>query len=159
MPATKAVDKAPPETLFLHCQTTYKAMLAEAKAVVVPRETDVGFTDYEGEVTENDVVIVWEGMLTSFITGKLNLSVPYYTYIMRALKRMGCVQQLKRGGGTSPSQWRLIKEPVYEDYLEGLPPKTPRPSKDTLQEGINAQVNRRLLRLEKAFDKILEEET
>lgn len=63
-------------------------------------------------------IIVYEGKLTELITQKLYLSVPYYTSITRALKSMGCIRQLRRGGGSSPSQWELIREPTPELWAE-----------------------------------------
>ena len=90
----------------------YAAMLGEANAVV-------------GE--SDNKMVVYEGFLTSLITGKLNLSVPYYTSVMKALKRMGCVRQLRRGGGNSASQWELITEPTIEAFenQREIKPKQP----------------------------------
>lgn len=101
-----------PPALFEHCVNTYNAMMEEAHAVT----TD----DLNGKIDE---VIVYEGFLTQLITGKLNLSVPYYTSIRKALIEMGCIRQLRRGGSTTQSQWELIYEPTLEMFLKKQPVK------------------------------------
>lgn len=80
--------------MYEHCCRTYSMMLSES--------TKVGH------------VVVYEGYLTRLITQKVMLSVPYYGKIRTLLLEMGCVRQLKRGGGNSPSQWELITEPTEE---------------------------------------------
>jgi len=95
-------------SLFGHTQSVYKEMLAQA-------------TQVEAEGTS---MIVYEGMLVNLITSTLNLSVPYYSKCMNTLKGMGCVRQLRRGGGTSKSQWELITEPTsdaFTAFMEGKP--------------------------------------
>ena len=88
--------------LFHHCEDTYHEMLYQAKPEVL-----------DGSDEE---VMVYEGFLTELITNKLNLSVPYYTSITQALKKMGCARQLRRGGSNTQSQWLLIKEPTPEAF-------------------------------------------
>jgi hypothetical protein len=135
-----------PEALFGHCVSVYEEMLKTAKVVPL----------YDQEDT--DEVVVWEGMLTTLITSKLNLSVPYYTSITRALKRMGCIRQIKRGGGTAPSQWELIREPTIELFDESKPLKAkPQDKYSLMQEQLNSQ-NSRLLRLERVLEKIIQEQ-
>jgi hypothetical protein len=92
--AKKDEDVLP--AMFEHCVRTYREMLSEAHGV--------------GDV------IVYEGYLTTLVTQKVNLSVPYYGRIRTLLIDMGCVRQLKRGGGTAPSQWELITEPTEEAF-------------------------------------------
>jgi hypothetical protein len=62
-------------------------------------------------------VIVYEGRLTKLICEDLRYSVPYYTSIRKALQTMGCIRQLRRGGGSTPSQWELITEPTRELFF------------------------------------------
>jgi len=112
-------DDAPP-ALFEHCKNTYQAMLAEAKRVPVNTTADDETVEY---------IVVYEGFPTRLITGKLNLSVPYYTSIRAALLRMGCVRQLRRGGSSTPSQWELIYEPTLEAFLKQVPTKVPKQDK------------------------------
>lgn len=108
--ATEADSKAPP-ALFDHCVNTYQAMLKQAKSVQISPDSE-----------EN--AIVYEGFFTQLITGELHLSVPYYTSISSTLMRMGCIRQLKRGGGTSPSQWELLYEPTLDTFLNSRPKRT-----------------------------------
>jgi len=72
------------------------------------------------ESDEGDDIIVYDGFLTHLISD-LSLSNPYYTFATRALKEMGCVRPLKRGGGRTPSQWQLIKTPTEELFTEAHP--------------------------------------
>jgi hypothetical protein len=90
--------------LYQYCRDVYDKMLAQAFKVGGRDGSD----GYEPEM------IVYEGRLTDLITKEMHLSVPYYTHTMRELKRMGCVRQLRRGGGTSPSQWEMLHEPTPE---------------------------------------------
>jgi hypothetical protein len=147
----KPAGDTSPDSLYLHCLTTYRAMLASATAKVV-------FDGAAGEAGEEKTIIVWEGMLTQFITGELHLSVPYYTKITQALKRMGCVQQLKRGGGTAPSIWELITEPTEELYKNKLAPKKKGVGKDYQFQQQLDDMNRRISIMERAFAKLIDEE-
>jgi len=132
-----------PVALYGHCSITYQTMLSEATAIVIDDRT----------------IVVWEGMLTRLITSQLNLSVPYYTAVTKALKRMGCIQQLKRGGGTAPSQWELLKEPTEELFANAMPNKVPKMDKyQAIQEQLDSQ-NNRILALEKILANIIKEET
>jgi hypothetical protein len=88
---------------LLHCEKVYFKMRQDAT------ET------YEGEVP----MVVWEGFTTRLLK-ELELAVPYYSTIRTALMKMGCIKQLRRGGGTSPSQWELIKEPTLALWHEML---------------------------------------
>jgi hypothetical protein len=94
VPEPKAAD-------WFHCQKVYQAMANESKLV-----------ELDGEEKQ----AVYEGFLTALVTKKLSLSTPYYTKITSLLKAMGCIRQLRRGGGNSPSQWLLVKAPDQEDF-------------------------------------------
>jgi hypothetical protein len=128
-----ADSRAP--ALFGHCQATYEAMLSEATRV---REGDVA-------------MVVWEGFPTKLLKEQLRLSTPYYTSVLRALKRMGSVKQLRRGGSTLPSQWELLKEP---DLVTFLATNVAEPSaQDVRLDGIEQMIRdltRRLERVEVA---------
>lgn len=78
--------------LYEHCCTVYSGMYEKSKV------DDLGRIVYEGHLTKLFV--------------ELRLSVPYYTTVTRELKRMGCVEQIRRGGGGSESQWELIQTPT-----------------------------------------------
>ena len=115
--------------MFEHCSKVYSAMHEEAKRVD----------------TAEGGMIVYEGFLTALVTKKLNLSVPYYTSVMRVLKDMGCVRQLRRGGGTAPSQWMLIREPDEASFTQASPkkekPKPDSPVGDQRFNDLNKRVN------------------
>ena len=96
--------------LYEHCCETYKQMLIESKAIAG---------------AEDAQIIVYEGFLTNLITHKLRKSVPYYGRIRTLLIDMGCIRQLKRGGGTAPSQWEMITEPQEEVFLKVYAPDKP----------------------------------
>src|ERR1700712_664095 len=59
--------------------------------------------------------LIWSGHLTKLFA-ELHLSVPYYTSVTRELKRMGCVQQKRRGGGNAPSEWYVLTAPSEEAF-------------------------------------------
>jgi hypothetical protein len=58
---------------------------------------------------------VYEGHLTNLFR-KLLLSVPYYTEIKNRLISIGCIEQVRRGGGTAMSRWVLWKEPTLDEW-------------------------------------------
>lgn len=110
MPASAELDKAletMPQSvtkgsaIFHHCCTVYAEMDAEASEVM-----------FEGRKAK-----LYEGFLTKLFQDQLNFSQAYYSQVMAELRRMGCVQSIKRGGGTSPSRWVLLQQPTYEIYI------------------------------------------
>jgi hypothetical protein len=105
MTVNSVVDGLKP-SMFMHCEAVYDKMRAEAREVF---EDDVPF-------------VVWEGYLTKLVKS-LNMPSPYYSAIRNALTDMGCIKQLRRGGGNSKSQWEMIKPPVLDAYQE-LPDPT-----------------------------------
>jgi hypothetical protein len=62
---------------------------------------------------EGQPTVVYEGFLTKLVRD-VHLPSPYYTFVTNALQSMGCIQQLKRGGGSTPSQWILRYKPTFE---------------------------------------------
>jgi len=91
--------------MFQHCAEVYDRMLQEAKPKTVNE-------------SEQIVLMIWEGFLTRLITQDLRHSVPYYTAITQALRSMGCIEQIRRGGGSAPSQFVLHKAPTAELWSE-----------------------------------------
>lgn len=140
------VEGAPP-ALFEHCCRTYKEMLRQAKAVVQPTY---------GDEQSAGQIIVYEGFFTQLVTNSLNLSVPYYTNIRQALLRMGCIKQLKRGGGTSPSQWELIYEPTLEAFYNARPSKIPKQTKDDAVQQQILDLSNRVNTLNDQVDGLIE---
>lgn len=150
----------PTPALYDHIKRTYNAMLREAES----RPADDGLS-----------MVVWEGHLTHLIMHQLNLSSPYYTKVTRALRAMGCIRQLRRGGSTGQSLWELIKEPEEASLIALLVPDADgntgisgnqkgqaAGSNATILQQIQQQItdmNTRLLVIEKAFENLIEEET
>lgn len=144
----------PPITLYLHCQRTYELMLSQSKRVEVDAIDSGGSFDEEpSDMT--DTMIVWEGMLTRLIQNELSLSVPYYTSVTRALRNMGCIRQLRRGGGTSPSQWELLHAPDEESFNAQQTEKVTKPDKHAMLQDQLQQLNRRVLDLESNMAQLL----
>lgn len=85
--------------IFKHCELVFRTMSEQAKPLEV----------------EGMEYAVYEGFLTKLFKD-LGLAVPYYTQVMGELKRMKCVRQLKRGGGTSPSKWILFEAPTEQQF-------------------------------------------
>lgn len=139
--------EAPP-ALFIHCNSMYNSMMKEANRLV-----------NDGDVTD---MVVYEGFLTHLVS-KLALSVPYYTFCRRALIDMGCIRQIKRGGGRSPSQWELIRSPSIELFDEANPDNVTKNKKgrtgevDMLKTQIS-DMNNRLLVIEDLLDELIKGE-
>lgn len=146
-------NQEPPVTLYLHCKRAYDHMLSQAKRVVA--DADIKNVDGQIEIGDVNTMIVWEGMLTRLITGDLNLSVPYYSSITKSLKNMGCIRQLRRGGGNSPSQWELITEPTEEMFNSITPKKETKPNKHEMLQDQVAHLNSRVLVLEERVQALL----
>ena len=144
-PGRKSEGDTSPQANYMHCHTVYKAMMDEATM-----RTD--------EDTGRDMV-VWEGMLTTLITGRCSLSIPYYSKITTALKDMGCIRQIKRGGGSAQSVWELITEPTEELYNERpAAKKLPRQDRLTQQAAQINSLNNRVGALEHALQRFLDYE-
>ena len=124
-PSKQAEDAVPEDdgalpALYDHCLNTYHEMLRQATTVIQPKK------NVDDEDEEAGSIVVYEGYLTHLVTKNLRLSVPYYTTIRQNLIRMGCIRQLKRGGGSSKSQWELIYEPTEEAFLKNRAAKRPK---------------------------------
>ena len=126
-------NEAPPKP-FEHCSTVFEAMKKQAKPQVI----------------EGEHALVYEGFLTQLFA-KLGLAIPYYTKIMNYLKAMGCVQQLSRGGGNSPSRWALIEEPTW-DKFEAVDDSR---SKSQTKLGQTADMTKNLARRVDALEQIV----
>lgn len=92
-------EDKPVSIMFEHCVRIYDEMKSQAR-----EEPNEG--------------LVYEGHLTKLFAG-LQMPTPYYTTIKQRLVRMGCIEQIRRGGGNSPSRWRLLREPA-EDTFQGF---------------------------------------
>jgi len=70
---------------------------------------------------------IYMGALTGLI-GDLGYNSGDYSRITKRLVQMGCITQLKRGAGGTPSVWKLNTEPSYEAYLMEKRAKPKRPA-------------------------------
>jgi hypothetical protein len=134
-------DTAVP-VLYEHCCTVYDGMMAQAE-----KRQHRG--DSEGEF------IVYEGFLTQLFHD-LHLSVPYYTKVMTALKNMGCVRQLRRGGSSSPSQWELCYSPTVEAFTRQQEPKRPKQTTQAETRQLIRDLNKRVALLEGQLESTIE---
>jgi hypothetical protein len=138
--------------LYSHCKAVYEAMLRSS--------SKQEFQDADGQIKE---AVVYEGFLTKLITEDLHLSVPYYTSVRNALKKMGCIRQLRRGGSTSPSQWQLYYEPteaLFTEKVQKAGSRRTNPNATRLDqcEASIQSLNRRVSVLEQALQNLIKEE-
>jgi hypothetical protein len=137
--------------LYSHSKAVYEAMLRSS--------SKQEFKDADGQTKE---AVVYEGFLTKLVTEDLHLSVPYYTSVMRALKKMGCVRQVRRGGSSSPSQWQLYFEPTEKLFVEKTKLTNKRSNAQSTRleqcESNIQALNRRVTTLEAALQNMIKEE-
>jgi len=88
-------EHKPTPVMYDHCASVYDSMAQAAE------ETEEGLV-YEGHTTK--------------LVQKLGLPGPYYTPVMNHLKNMGCIEQLRRGGGSTLSQWLILARPTEEAF-------------------------------------------
>lgn len=139
------METGAPPSIFLHVQTVYAKMMAKAV-----RE----------RIDDTQTGMVYSGHLTKLITGPpINLPIPYYTQIRGALIGMGCAQQLKRGGGSSPSRWALFEEPTlerFERWKTASELSSDKPTSKTSQnERMIRDLHARVESLEEAFQELI----
>lgn len=128
-------DTAP--ALYQHCCLIYTAMDQLAKDV-----------EREGQT-----VRVYEGFLTRLFE-KNRLATPYYTSVMAELQRMDCVRQLRRGGGSSPSEWMLLQAP--SPTLWEMKSSRPRGKRKNRRAEANDEYMQRLNDLKRQVDWLYE---
>lgn len=140
--------------MFEHCQTIYNLMVDDSteEAVQVPDHVLPGLQDPEEDVELETVTRrVWEGRTTGLFQ-KAELPTPYYTKVIQNLKRMGCIEQLRRGGGAALSKWALCHDPSEELWTNSEAPEHHSSTKTLLQQvqQQNRDLTRRIQRLEQA---------
>ena len=94
--ATNVPNKLP--ALYGHCVEVFTEMLNQSEV-------------------RDGIGQVYEGHLTKLVMTDLRLSTPLYTSVTNKLQAMGCMEQLKRGGGGSASQWVLHYPPTEDLFL------------------------------------------
>jgi hypothetical protein len=103
------------------------------------------------EVEGAGLQVVYEGHLTGLFR-QLRLSVPYYTSIKNQLIGMGCIEQLRRGGGSAKSKWVLWKAPTLDDWKAFSPVRARRGTKTTVLEQQIRDLARRMGALEERIE-------
>lgn len=129
----ETIDHRPPPKAYVHACDVWTLMKQEA------RQASEGW--------------VWEGTTTGLFD-RLDKGRALYTQVMTKLQEMGCVEQLRRGGGPQPSIWLVLKAPKLDDFYAApskvKTPKQARPGQVSAND--NAQqlrdVNRRLTAVE-----------
>ena len=92
--------------------------VSPSEQTVIPAVFEHAQRVYEGMVAKaapDGDLLVYDGHLTALFR-QLRLSVPYYTLIRRKLVAMGCIEQVRRGGGTATSRWVLWKAPELDEW-------------------------------------------
>jgi hypothetical protein len=91
---------------------------------------------------------VYEGHLTKLIMQDCGLAQPLYTSVRGQLMNMGCIEQIRRGGGGSMSKWKVLKEPTEDDFREAKALRKPLTGKLSIVEQQLRDLNRRVIRAE-----------
>lgn len=97
--------------LFHHCKAVYDKMYKEAMV-------HEAYDRSQGNVQR----LVYEGFFTQLFRD-LQLATPYYSSVKKQLVKMGCIRQLRRGGGAAPSQWEVVREPTEGLFRDAAPKK------------------------------------
>lgn len=142
-------DERPMKALFDHCTTVFDEMFKEA----VPEET--AERNYDGGAAHDQPNIeivpsgymIWTGHTTQLFA-RLGMATPYYTTVMRALKKMGCLEQVRRGGGNAQSKWRLVRRPEEDAFNAAELLKTPTQGSQKALEQQFRDLNARVTTLE-----------
>ena len=82
---------------------------------VLYRLSLIAYEALEKSANENGI---WEGGIVSFLEDH-GIPQSRYSYVMKALRRMGCITKLRRGANQSPSVIQLHQRPTIELYREG----------------------------------------
>lgn len=101
-------------------------------------------------------VLVYEGFLTHLFQ-TTGMSTPYYSKVTRVLEGTKAAAQIRRGGGSAPSQWVLFNAPTNEmlEEFERREGKSTRGKRSALQQQLN-DVNSRVLEIEDYIDDLVE---
>jgi hypothetical protein len=144
-------DEKPMKALYDHCIEIFEEMEKEA----VPEESQGTEAGATMDPDAGTGYLIWTGH-TTHLFSRLGKATPYYTSVMEALKKMGCVEQLKRGGGNSMSKWRLVRKPE-EDYFHAIE-KLKKPTQGS-QKALEQQfrdLNNRVLVLEDTLNDLIQ---
>ncbi len=92
-------------TIYEYSVQTYEEMVEQAS------------TEGLGSAYGDEEGLVYDGHTTKLIRD-LGLPTPYYTKVLKELKRMDCIRQLRRGGSTTTSRWLLMQEPTVDLFTK-----------------------------------------
>src|SRR5262245_1022689 len=100
--------------MYEHVLGVYESMLRHAQ------EQDFGTVDHNGH---DD--ILWDGFTTALFRN-LEIPVPYYGKVFKYLTELGCMIQIRRGGGTASSRWQVcpVTPPQAEQFMQRFPAST-----------------------------------
>ena len=109
-PGSRSVVDVTMPALYTYSERVYEAMRSQSRPVYL-----------EGDTQES---LVYEGFITKLVLDDLKIHVPNYSKVMAALREMGCIEQLRRGGGSTPSLFLIFEQPPsrelwYEKVPEG----------------------------------------
>lgn len=131
--------------MWEHARTVYRAMEEEA-------------TPMDDE--KLGPCLVYEGFLTQLVR-QVGLSTPYYSKVTRLLEGSRAAVQVRRGGGTAPSQWALFGEPT-DEALQNFEAKDTGSNtlkrgggKTSTQQQLN-DMNRRLMAVEDTVSSLVD---
>jgi hypothetical protein len=129
----------PESKMYRHCRTVYERMLEEA----------------DKDSNGNNI---YRGFLSILVRDDLHLPIPYYTTIKQTLEQLGCIEQLKRGGGTTYSEWRLFFPPDQHlfEQSRSLIQRRKMSSMAMIEQSITA-LNNRLVEVERQVAWLLKE--
>lgn len=140
---TEPTNDGPPRAMYEHCCSVYDAMLKGAEKETEAVADENGERGYTGNW-------VYEGHLTRLFQD-LGIAAPYYSQVRDLLIKMGCVEQLRRGGGNARSRWRLVQQPT-EELFAAADAMTKRPQgRVAALEQAQQQLLKRVARLEEAL--------
>jgi DNA-binding transcriptional regulator PaaX len=146
------VDEKPMKALYDHCVTVFDEMFKEA----VPEETmQASEVDPVTSTLEPTGYVIWTGHLTQLFA-RLGMATPYYTSVMQALKKMGCAEQIRRGGGNSMSKWRLVRRPEEDFFTAAEKIKKPTQGSFAALEQQFRDMNSRVTALEDRYHDLVQ---
>lgn len=117
------------------------------------------YVQMESQAVTIDDELIYTGFFSSLVQKELNLPTPYYTKIKNILEDLGCIEQRRRGGGRTRSEWILHypPDPYLFDQVQVLDVgRRRRTSQDELDATITG-LNTRLVEVERQLSQLQRE--
>lgn len=110
--------------LLEHCGVVFEAMKQRAEP------NDDGDLLYTGHLTH--------------MFDEIGYSAPQYSDIMDALKRMDCVERIRRGSRNFPAIWKILREPTQElfEFMPEKPKTLTAQARATLEQKVDMMEER-----------------